>query len=101
MNYTYLVICEEGYVYNSAIDKCEIFDSKECAIPRTSEDKCLVCGSFHPYLKDNGVQIIIQMIIFNNIVNVIILVIHVLEKDTIIVFHVLEFIIILNLFMYV
>ena len=52
-DYEYLVICEEGYVYNSITNKCDIYDSVECAIPRTSEDKCLLCGSQRPYLKDN------------------------------------------------
>ena len=53
MNYRYLVICEEGYVYNNVTDKCDIHDSQQCSIPRTPEDKCLVCGSMKPYLKDD------------------------------------------------
>ena len=53
INYKYLVICEEGYVYNNITNKCDIFDSQQCYIPRTSEDKCLVCGSTKPYLKDD------------------------------------------------
>ena len=53
IDYKYLVICEEGYVYNNVTNKCDIFDSTICAIPRTFEEKCLLCGSQHPYLKDN------------------------------------------------
>ena len=52
-HYENLVICEEGYVYNEVFKRCDIFDSKECIVPRTSEDKCLLCGSNKPYLKDN------------------------------------------------
>ena len=53
INYQNLVICEEGYVYNSVTNLCDIHDSQECYIPRTAEDKCLVCGSQRPYLKDD------------------------------------------------
>ena len=52
INYRYLVICEEGYVYNNVTDKCDIFESEECSIPRTGEDKCLVCNPNY-YLKDD------------------------------------------------
>ena len=53
MNYRNLVICEEGYVYNSVTNLCDIYDSQECYIPRTAEEKCLVCGSQRPYLKND------------------------------------------------
>ena len=53
INYKYLVICEEGYVYNNVTNKCDIYDTQKCYIPRTSEDKCLICGSLKPYLKDD------------------------------------------------
>ena len=52
-NYEHLVICEEGYVYNSVSKRCDIFDSLQCIVPRTSEDKCLLCMSTLPYLKDD------------------------------------------------
>ena len=52
INYKYLVLCEEGYIYNEVTNKCDIYDSQKCSIPRT-EDKCLVCGSTKPYLKDD------------------------------------------------
>ena len=55
INYTYLVICEEGYVYNEASDRCDIFDSTECIVPRTGDDKCLRCASSKPYLKDDDI----------------------------------------------
>jgi len=52
-NYEHLVICEEGYVYNTDSKRCDIFDSLECIIPRTSADNCLLCKSALPYLKDD------------------------------------------------
>ena len=52
-HYEYLVLCEEGYVYNENSKRCDIFDSQECIVPRTSEEKCLLCGSSKPYLKDD------------------------------------------------
>ena len=51
IDYKNLVICEEGYIYNSLTERCSIFDSTECIVPRTSEDKCLLCSTNHPYLK--------------------------------------------------
>ena len=51
IDYENLVICEEGYVYNTDTKRCEIFDSIECIVPRTSGDKCLSCANNHPYLK--------------------------------------------------
>ena len=53
INYKYLVLCEEGYVYNNVTNKCDIFDSQKCYIPRTYDDKCLICGATKPYLKDD------------------------------------------------
>ena len=53
IDYEYLIICEEGYVYNIDSNRCDIFDSKQCIVPRNSDDKCLSCGSLKPYLKDD------------------------------------------------
>ena len=53
IDYEKLIICEEGYVYNSDMKRCSIFDSNECIVPRTSDDKCLLCASNHPYLKED------------------------------------------------
>ena len=53
IDYKYLVICEEGYVYNEVSNRCDIHDSVKCIVPRTSEDKCLLCASSNPYLKDD------------------------------------------------
>jgi hypothetical protein len=53
IDYEYLVICEEGYVYNEKFKRCDIFDSEECKVPRTAEEKCLRCGAQRPYLKDD------------------------------------------------
>ena len=53
IDYKYLVLCEEGYVYNKIGDRCDIFDSQQCYIPRTEDEKCLICGSMRPYLKDD------------------------------------------------
>ena len=52
INYKYLVLCEEGYIYNNVTNRCDIYDSQECYIPR-NEEKCLICGSTKPYLKDD------------------------------------------------
>ena len=51
IDYEKLVICEEGYVYNPDTKRCEIFDTVECIVPRTSADKCLSCATNHAYLK--------------------------------------------------
>ena len=53
IDYKYLVLCEEGYVYNENADRCDIFDSVNCYIPRNDQDKCLICSSIKPYLKDD------------------------------------------------
>ena len=53
IDYEYLVICEEGYVYNPSSKRCDIFDSLECMVPRTSNNSCLRCASKKPYLKDD------------------------------------------------
>ena len=55
MNYEKLIICEEGYVYDEINKKCNIFDSTDCIVPRTSDDKCLLCANNHPYLKYDGI----------------------------------------------
>ena len=54
INYRNLVICEEGYVYNSVTNLCDIYDSQECYIPRTAEEKCLVCGTKVKKIKIGG-----------------------------------------------
>ena len=51
IDYEYLTICEEGYIYNNQTNTCFIFDSQECIVPRNAEDKCLLCSSNKPYLK--------------------------------------------------
>ena len=53
IDYDYLVICEEGYVYNEVSKRCDIFDSVECIVPKNSSDSCLLCAANHPYLKDD------------------------------------------------
>ena len=53
IDYEYLVICEEGYVYNEDSKRCDIFDTPKCIVPRTKEESCLLCNSNEPYLKDD------------------------------------------------
>ena len=53
-HYENLVICEEGYVFNPESKRCDIFDSINCIVPKTSEDECLLCASNKPYLKDDN-----------------------------------------------
>ena len=51
-DYEYLIICEEGYVYNENTKICDLFSSENCIVPRTNQDKCLLCNSNNPYLKE-------------------------------------------------
>ena len=53
IDYKYLVICEEGYIYNENTGNCIIFDSQNCYIARNSDDNCLICNLLKPYLKDD------------------------------------------------
>ena len=53
IDYKYLVICEEGYIYNEDNGNCIIFDSQNCYIARNADDNCLICNLLKPYLKDD------------------------------------------------
>ena len=53
IDFEYLNLCNEGYCFSQATQKCEIYNTVDCNIARDDTGKCLLCASSKPYLKED------------------------------------------------